>query len=107
MQIILQLFPLPLLTFTQTQRLLTVNNSNDGQLRLFSVTGPNNSPTLTDNGIIDFGVNNGWSNNKPGAPQPLTFTTINTGDPRMAACVLRGGYLWWANSFGLPKIPAS
>lgn len=95
----------PVLTFDNisTCYAVAVWNGEVAQLKLYSVTGSAGAATLTDNGIVDYGSNNGWKGGLGNVlPQSGSAIKINSGDERMQSAVYRGQKIWWANNFYWP-----
>ncbi|MEO7311588.1 MAG: 3-coathanger stack domain-containing protein [Chitinophagaceae bacterium] len=97
--------PCPALSFDNVGAcyVLATWNGSVAQLKLYTITGTAASPTVTDNGVVDYGSGNGWAASVGnGLPQSGSAIKINSGDDRMQSAVYRNGKMFWANNFCWP-----
>ncbi len=84
-------------------------SSSGGQLKISTITGTVNSPTLTKHTATPTTANT-WSPSPPGgadfAPQSGTAVKIQNNDPRMLAALYRNGSLWCSQTVFLPAGPS-
>lgn len=93
---------------TDTQYLLQRFNSANGTLRIYTVTGPAATPTLTDTGLTPVSPIN-WSTSPPAsatandfASQAGNLSLLQNNDSRMQSVVLRNGSLWGTHTIFYP-----
>jgi hypothetical protein len=93
----------PALTHSSTEdRLWLVSNHslNNGQLRLFNMTGTQVAPALGLGNVVTVG--SAWFDQGAIGYQAGTSNRINLGGVRMLNAAYRNGVLWCAQNIGLP-----
>jgi PKD-like domain/Secretion system C-terminal sorting domain len=97
----------PALTYSPTEpSMFCVEtwNPGSGQLRLWKITGPVGTPTMTSVGYP--ATTQHWHGSGGGGdfgPQSGITNKIDLGDDRITSCVFRNGKLWTAHNAFLPS----